>query len=197
LESLGTLASGIAHDLNNILTPILGIVEILPIQLPDLDNRTKNLLQILNDSTRRGADLVKQILSFTRGVEGKLTTLQIHHIIREIRQITKQSFPKNIELSFDCPKDLWTIEADSTPIHQVLMNLCVNARDAMPDGGKLTVVGENITLDESHARLHVDARSGDYITIAIADTGVGMSAEIIDRMFEPFFTTKEVGKGKG
>jgi PAS domain S-box-containing protein len=197
LESLGTLASGIAHDLNNILTPILGIVEILPLQFPDIDDRTQNLLTILNDSTRRGADLVKQILSFTRGVEGKPTYIQIHHLIKEIQRIIQQAFPKNIEAAFDYSKQLWTIEADSTLIHQVLMNLCVNARDAMPDGGKLTIGTENLTLDANYARIHFDARPGDYILVSIADTGIGIAPEVVDRIFDPFFTTKEVGKGTG
>jgi PAS domain S-box-containing protein len=197
LESLGTLASGIAHDLNNILTPILGIVEILPLQFPDIDDRTQNLLTILNDSTRRGADLVKQILSFTRGVEGKPTYIQVHHLIKEIHRIIQQAFPKNIEATFDYSKHLWTIEADSTLIHQVLMNLCVNARDAMPDGGTLSIATENLALDRNYSRIHLDAKAGNYIVISIADTGMGIASELIDRIFDPFFTTKEIGKGTG
>jgi PAS domain S-box-containing protein len=197
LESLGTLASGIAHDLNNILTPILGIVEILPLQFPNLDNNTKDLLTILNDSTHRGAELVKQILSFTRGVEGKWSCIQIHHLIKEINRIVKQTFPKNIDVVFDYAKDLWTIEADSTQIHQVLMNLCVNARDAMPNGGTLTIGTENIQIDDNYTRIHLDAHPGDYIIISISDTGVGMTPEVIDRIFDPFFTTKEIGRGTG
>jgi PAS domain S-box-containing protein len=197
LGSLGTLASGIAHDLNNILTPILGIVEILPILFPELDDRTQNLLTILNDSTLRGADLVKQILSFTRGVEGKPTYIQIHHIIKEIQRIIQQAFPKNIEVVFDYSKHLWTIEADSTQIHQVLMNLCVNARDAMLNGGTLTIGTENLTIDENYARIHLDAQTGDYIVISVTDTGTGITTEQIDLIFDPFFTTKEIGKGTG
>jgi PAS domain S-box-containing protein len=197
LESLGTLASGIAHDLNNILTPILGIVEILPLQFPDIDARTQNLLQILEDSTRRGADLVKQILSFTRGVEGKPTYIQIHHLLKEIQRITQQTFPKNIEIVFDYSKHLWTIEADSTLIHQVLMNLCVNSRDAMPSGGTLKVSTENFNIDENYARIHLDAKPGKYIMVSIVDTGIGMDAATIDRIFDPFFTTKDIGKGTG
>jgi PAS domain S-box-containing protein len=197
LESLGTLASGIAHDLNNILTPILGIVEILPLQFPNLDSRTKNLLTILNESTLRGAELVQQILSFTRGVEGKWTCIQVHHIVKEVNRIIKQTFPKNIEAVFDYSQHLWTIEADSTQIHQVLINLCVNARDAMPNGGTLTIRTENITIDDNHTRIHLDAHPGDYIIISISDTGVGMISETLDRIFDPFFTTKEVGRGTG
>jgi PAS domain S-box-containing protein len=197
LESLGTLASGIAHDLNNILTPILGIVEILPLQFPDIDARTQNLLQILEDSTRRGADLVKQIVSFTRGVEGKPTYIQLRHLLKEIQRITQQTFPRNIEIVFDYSKHLWTIEADSTLIHQVLMNLCVNSRDAMPDGGTLTVSTDNFDIDENYARIHLDAQPGKYIMVSIADTGSGIDPATIERIFDPFFTTKEIGKGTG
>jgi two-component system, cell cycle sensor histidine kinase and response regulator CckA len=197
LESLGTLTSGIAHDLNNVLTPILGIVQLLPLKVANMDESTQGLLQILEDSTRRGADLVKQILSFTRGIESKPTNTQVSYLLLEIQKIIHQAFPKNIELSLELPQDLWTIEADSTMLHQVFMNLCVNARDAMPEGGKLSITAENFTVDESYARMHLEAQVGAYITIAIADTGTGIPPEILDRIFDPFFTTKEIGKGTG
>ncbi|PSB54347.1 PAS domain-containing hybrid sensor histidine kinase/response regulator [Chamaesiphon polymorphus] len=205
LESLGTLASGIAHDLNNIFTPILGIAEVLPLQFPNLDGRTQNLLKILSDSTHRGVDLVKQILSFTPGVEGKTAVIQVRDVIAEIQRIVRQTFPKNIETIFNYADSLATIEADSTQIHQVLMNLCVNARDAMPSGGILTVSTENLKIsqseryanDENSTKIHLDARPGDYIAISIADTGTGIAPELIDRIFEPFFTTKDIGKGTG
>lgn len=197
LESLGTLTSGIAHDLNNVLTPILGIVQLLPLKVANMDESTQGLLQILQDSTRRGADLVKQILSFTRGIESKPTNTQVSYLLLEIQKIIHQAFPKNIELSLELPQDLWTIEADSTMLHQVFMNLCVNARDAMPEGGKLSITAENFTVDESYARMHLEAQVGAYLTIAIADTGTGIPPEILDRIFDPFFTTKEIGKGTG
>jgi PAS domain S-box-containing protein len=197
LESLGTLASGIAHDLNNIFTPILGIAEVLPLQFPNLDGRTQNLLKILSDSTRRGVDLVTQILSFARGAEGKNTAIQVHNVITEIQQIVRQTFPKNIETIFNYAESLAPIEADSTLIHQVLMNLCVNARDGMPNGGILTVSTENLKIDENSAKIHMDARPGDYIAISVTDTGIGIPPELIDRIFEPFFTTKDIGKGTG
>lgn len=197
LESLGTLASGIAHDLNNIFTPILGIAEVLPLQFPSLDGRTQNLLKILSDSTRRGVDLVTQILSFSQGAAGENTAIQVHDVIAEIQQIVLQTFPKNIETIFNYADSLATIEADSTLIHQVLMNLCVNARDAMPNGGILTVSTENLKIDENSAKIHSDARPGDYIAISITDTGTGIAPELIDRIFDPFFTTKDIGKGTG
>jgi two-component system, cell cycle sensor histidine kinase and response regulator CckA len=197
LESLGTLASGIAHDLNNILTPMIGIVQLLPVKIPNLDPPTQRLLQILSDSSRRGADLVKQILSFTCGIEGKPTNTQIKHLIAEIQKVVQQTFPKNIDLVLDLPKDLWLIAADATLLHQVLMNLCVNARDAMPTGGTLQITAENLAIDENYARMNLDAQIGNYVVITIADTGQGMPPEIVDRIFDPFFTTKAIGQGTG
>ena len=198
LESLGSLASGIAHDFNNILTPILAISQLLPLQLPNLDENTQQLLRILEGSAKRGADLVQQILSFTRGVEGSRTIVQVRHLLSDVAQVAQRTFPKFIETRTDINPELWTVFADPTQLHQVLMNLCVNARDAMPDGGILNISAENLWLDENNATaVHVDAKQGAYVAIAIADTGTGISSEIMDRIFDPFFTTKEVGKGTG
>lgn len=197
LESLGTLAGGIAHDLNNILTPILGVVQLLPRKLPHLDERTQSLIDLLEISAQRGVDLVKQILSFTRGIEGKPNLFQIRHVMSEIRQIIQQTFPKSIQLSIDLPADLRTISADATQLHQVFMNLCINARDAMPEGGILSIAAENFWVDENYARMNPDAHVGPYVAITFADTGMGIAPEILDRIFDPFFTTKEIGKGTG
>jgi two-component system, cell cycle sensor histidine kinase and response regulator CckA len=197
LESLGTLTSGIAHDLNNVLTPIMGIVQLLPKKIGNMDDSTKKLLQILHDSTHRGADLVKQILSFASGVESKPTDIQIGDLLLEIQRIIEQAFPKNIELSLDLPSNIWTISADASMLHQVLINLCVNARDAMPDGGKLSITAENLEVDQSYARMNLDASSGNYVVATVTDTGTGIAAPILDRIFDPFFTTKDIGKGTG
>jgi two-component system, cell cycle sensor histidine kinase and response regulator CckA len=198
LESLGTLASGIAHDFNNILTPILAISQLLPMKLPNLDARDQNLLDILEDSARRGADLVKQILVFARGSEGKRSPLQMSHILSEVLQMAQQTFPKAIDIQLHLPADdLWTVSADSTQLHQVLMNLAVNARDAMPNGGLLSLSAKNILLDETFARMNFGAKAGAYVVITVADTGTGIAPELLERIFDPFFTTKEVGKGTG
>jgi PAS domain S-box-containing protein len=198
LESLGTLASGIAHDLNNILTPILAIAQLLPLKLPDLDERNQRLLQMLQDSSKRGSDLVSQILSFARGAEGKRATIQVGHLLHEVGRVVKQTFPKSIVVCEDVnPPDLWMLSADATQLHQVFMNLCINARDAMPEGGTLTLEAKNMMLDATYAKMHLDAKVGPYIVITIADTGTGIAPEVLDRMFEPFFTTKELGKGTG
>jgi two-component system, cell cycle sensor histidine kinase and response regulator CckA len=197
LESLGTLSSGIAHDLNNVLTPIIGIVQLLPLKIPNLDERTRRLLQILDQSAHRGADLVKQILSFSSGLESKPTSTQVSNLLIEIQKIIQQAFPKNIELSINLPSDLWLIAADATLLHQVFMNLCVNARDAMPEGGKLSITAENLAIDASYAQMHLDAQVGPYLVVTVADTGMGIPARILNNIFDPFFTTKEIGKGTG
>lgn len=195
LESIGTLASGIAHDLNNVLAPILMTGQLLESQLHD--ERSKRLLPILIANAKRGANLVKQVLSFTRGIEGDRSLLQLKHLIREIQQVVKQTFPKSIEFSTNVAPHLNLVSGDATQLHQVLMNLCVNARDAMPNGGSLTISAENFFIDENYARMNLDARVGPYVVITVADTGVGIPASILDRIFEPFYTTKEVGKGTG
>ncbi|MEH2116909.1 hybrid sensor histidine kinase/response regulator [Nostoc sp.] len=197
LESIGTLASGIAHDLNNILTPILAGAQLLPLKFPNIDERTRHLLEILEINAKRGADLVKQVLSFARGVEGKRITLQLRHLIMELAKILKETFPKSIEISTDVPQDLWMVSGDSTQLHQVLMNLCVNARDAMPSSGILSISAENLLIDENYARINLEAKQGPYTVITIFDTGVGIPREILDRIFEPFFTTKDVAQGTG
>jgi PAS domain S-box-containing protein len=197
IESIGTLASGIAHDLNNILTPVLATAQLLQIKLVNLDERSLRMLKLLETNAKRGAELVKQVLSFARGVEGKHTILQTKHLIHEVQQIVWETFPKSIELQIETAEDLWTVLGDATQLHQVLMNLCVNARDAMPQGGVLKISAENLTIDENYARLNLDAKAGKHIAITISDSGTGIPAELLDRIFEPFFTTKELGKGTG
>jgi PAS domain S-box-containing protein len=198
LESLGTLASGIAHDLNNVLTPIMGAAQLLPHTLKNLDERNQRLLNMLVESSKRGSNLVKQILTFARGVDGERTVLQVRHIVTEIISVARQTFPRSIDISLDVPsQELWLVSADATQVHQVLMNLFVNARDAMPDGGQISVKIENIVINETYAKLHLQPAIGSYVVITIGDTGIGMSSEMLDRIFDPFFTTKETGTGLG
>ncbi|QLE54287.1 response regulator [Nostoc sp. TCL26-01] len=195
LESIGTLASGIAHDLNNVLAPILMTAQLLESQIQD--ERSRRILPILITNAKRGANLVKQVLSFTRGLEGERTLLQLKHLITEIQQVIKETFPKSIEVTTQSPQNLWTVSGDATQLHQVLMNLCVNARDAMPRGGELKIISENLLVDENYARMNLDAKIGPYVVITVTDTGTGIRPEILDRIFEPFFTTKELGQGTG
>jgi two-component system, cell cycle sensor histidine kinase and response regulator CckA len=195
LESIGTLASGIAHDLNNVLSPILMAIQLLNIRLTDEDSQ--RLLSVLQENTERGAEMIKQVLSFARGTQGERLTLQLKHLIREMVKTLRSTFPKSIEIKVSLPEDLPPISGDATQLHQVLMNLCVNARDAMPYGGKLTIGTEKIDIDETYASMNIEAKPGSYVLITVRDTGVGIPAEIIDKIFDPFFTTKETGKGTG
>lgn len=197
LESIGTLASGIAHDLNNILTPVLATAQLLQMKLINLDERSLQMLQLVEVNAKRGAELVKQVLSFARGIEGKHTMLQTKHLIQEIQQIIQETFPKSIELQVKIAEDLWAVTGHATQLHQVLMNLCVNARDAMPTGGILKIEAENFTVDAYYAARNLDAKIGKYIAITVSDQGTGISPELLDRIFEPFFTTKELGQGTG
>ncbi|HEY9695506.1 MAG TPA: PAS domain S-box protein [Oculatellaceae cyanobacterium] len=196
LESLGTLAGGIAHDLNNVLSPILLAVEVLRSQLQD--ERSKKLISILETNVKRGSDLVKQVLSFARGIEGERTNIQVGHLITEIQKVAIETFPKSINIRSNIPtNELWIVSGDATQLHQVILNLCVNARDAMSDGGTLTISAQNIMLDKNSTIFNPEAKIGRYLLLTIADTGSGIEPEILDRIFEPFFTTKDIGKGTG
>jgi two-component system cell cycle sensor histidine kinase/response regulator CckA len=195
LESIGTLASGIAHDLNNILSPILMSAGILRREITDPDNA--KMLDIIEGSAERGAGIVKQVLTFARGVEGERVQLQTKHLISELAKIMAQTFPRNIDIQPQFPPDLWTVTGDATQLHQVLLNLCVNARDAMPKGGTLTVSSENLVIDQHFASMNPGAQLGAHVALRVSDTGSGMSLETMDKIFDPFFTTKEVGKGTG
>ncbi|MBD2501119.1 PAS domain S-box protein [Anabaena azotica] len=198
LESVGTLASGIAHDLNNVFAPILMIAQLLPLKCKNVDARTQALFQTLETSSQRGANLIKQILTFTRGTEGQHILLQPEHLLKELVTVIKQTFPKSIEIISNIPKGkLWTVQADPTQLEQVFMNLAVNARDAMPNGGKLTITAENRMIDTTYSRKHIEAHAGGYVVVTVSDTGMGIAPEFLERIFDPFFTTKEIGKGTG
>src|SRR5437667_9018593 len=195
MESIGTLAGGIAHDLNNVLSPILMAVGLLRRQIDDA--RGRRILETLDTSAQRGADMIRQILTFARGAEGERAPLQPGHLIREMQKIAEETFPKSISVRAELAAGLWVVSGQATPLQQVLMNLCVNARDAMPQGGTLSLAAENVTLDERTARANPKARPGPYVLIKVADTGSGIPPEVMDRMFDPFFTTKGLGHGTG
>jgi PAS domain S-box-containing protein len=200
LESIGTLASGIAHDLNNVLTPILASAQLLPLKNPQLDPQSQQLLQMLETSARRGSDLVKQVLSFARGGEGQPGPLNLQHVIAEVAQFCRQTFPKSITLDVNLVgAERWMVLGEATQLHQVLMNLCVNARDAMVmlNGGMLTIALTHQVVDAIDPEAYLPMQLGQYVVLSVKDTGVGISQEIIDRVFEPFFTTKAVGQGTG
>jgi PAS domain S-box-containing protein len=193
LESIGTLAGGIAHDLNNALAPIIISVEMLRSEYP-LETQ---MLEIIQTSTKRAADMVKQLLTFAKGAEGMRTPLQLGRLVKEMKKIMEGSFPKNLKLKVQCDPKLPTVLGEATQLHQVLMNLCVNARDAMPHGGTLTLEAMSQMVDATYASSVPDAKPGDYVALRVRDTGTGIPPEIIDRIFEPFFTTKGPDKGTG
>ncbi len=195
LEAVGTLAGGVAHDLNNILAPVLMISGLLKDRLSHPEDQ--KMVAMLESSAKRGAAIIRQLLAFSRGAAGERTRVQLRPIAREMVALMRETFPREIALGEDFPADLWTVTGDGTQLHQVLMNLCVNARDAMESGGRLTLVGENFELSAGDAARYPDARPGRYVRIAVTDTGHGIAPEIIDRIFDPFFTTKEIGKGTG
>ena len=195
LESIGTLAGGIAHDLNNLLAPILLGVEIF--RKKGLSQKEQKIIESMATNARRGADIVKQVLTFARGVEGERKALRLSHILAEIENIVRETFPRSIELRLRVPQDLWLTSGDHTQLYQVFMNLCVNARDAMPQGGKLTVEAENVIIDDHYAGLNIEATVGPHVVVTVSDTGSGIPPQLIDKVFDPFFTTKQIGKGTG
>ena len=196
MDSIGTLAGGIAHDINNVLLPIMMSVEILKGDLPATQRLA--ILDDLETSAERGADMVKQILSFARGVEGEKVIVQLKHVIDEMAKMARRTFPKSLTIQTDLARDLWLVTGDATQLYQMVMNLCVNARDAMPQGGLLAVSGRNIVLSETEAaQLHPDAQAGPHVKISVADTGTGIPPAVLEKIFDPFFTTKEFGKGTG
>lgn len=195
LESIGTLAGGIAHDLNNILAPISMAVELLKMRVTD--GRSTELLDTIATSAKRGADMVGQVLSFARGMEGHRVEIHPRQLIQEIEGILRDTFRKNLAMEVVARRDLWAIHGDPTQLHQVLLNLCVNARDAISGPGKILISADNVEIDASFAAMNLEAKEGPHLCIEVEDTGEGISPEIIDKIFDPFFTTKSVGKGTG
>ena len=195
LESIGTLASGIAHDLNNILAPILMAEQLLSLKEQDAESR--GFLDMIAGSAQRGAEVVKQVLTFARGVEGERVLVQPRHLVREVEKIARETFPRAISVKTNLAPDLWPVTGDATQLHQVLLNLCVNARDAMPDGGTLSLAGGNLKLGEDYLFPGPGVKAGAFVVLEVADTGTGIPANILDKIFDPFFTTKEHGKGTG
>ncbi|MFD2256412.1 GAF domain-containing protein [Luteolibacter algae] len=195
LESIGTLAGGLAHDLNNVLAPISMSIELLRKSISDA--RGNELLDTIAQSSHRGAEMVGQILSFARGIDGRRVKVSGSEVIAELSAIIRDSFPKSIRTETRLVADLWPILGDATQIHQVLLNLCVNARDAMPEGGNLYISASNQDINENYVAANIDAKPGPYVCIEVEDTGEGISPEIIGKIYDPFFTTKEIGKGTG
>ncbi len=195
VESIGTLASGIAHDLNNILTPIIMCAPML--QSEEYRDSQKAMAKTIESSALRAVGIVKQLLSFARGKEGLKQTVQVRHLVRDMAKIARETFPRSIQVETFCDPDLWPVLADATQLHQVLLNLCVNARDAMPTGGKLMLSAGNVTLDEHFVAMHKEVAAGSFVRLQVIDTGTGIPEAAQAHIFESFFTTKGEGAGTG
>lgn len=195
LENIGALAGGIAHDLNNILSPVMMLTDVLRESLTDPESL--HLLETVKASASRGASLVRQILSFARGVSGERVPLNAGYLARDMAKLARETFPKSITIETFAERELWLVIGDPTQIHQVLLNLCVNARDAMPKGGRIVIKLSNETLSDRTVAGLEKPVSGDFVILTVQDTGQGIPPEIREKIFEPFFTTKEAGKGTG
>jgi hypothetical protein len=181
--------------LNNVLTPIMLAAETL--QDKPMDERTQALVEMIHMNAKRGADMANHVLAFARGIKGRRVAIDPKHLVREIEKIAKETFPRDIQIVTKVARGTHAISADPTQMHQVLLNLALNARDAMPHGGALRLTTENVELDEHYCRMHPESKPGIYAVISVTDSGTGIAESDIPKIFEPFFTTKEIGKGTG
>jgi len=195
LETIGALTGGIAHDLNNVLMPILIGTQYLSEKLTSED--TKKMLQTMSASAKRGSEMIQQILAFARGVGGEPTVLDLKPLLAEMEKLARETFPRAIRIQIHTEPNLHPIMGNATQLHQVLLNLCVNSRDAMPTGGFLRIEAQSVALENKTTHLHPEPVSGAHVLLTISDTGQGISPDLLDKIFEPFFTTKAPGKGTG
>ncbi len=196
MEAIGQLAAGMGHDFNNLLTPMGGFAELLLLKAPE-DSQQHEYLRQIKVAAEHAAALTGQLRLFTRQEKGERRSVQLNSLVEETRDLLERSIPKEITIELHLESELWAVEADLSQLSQVLVNLCVNACDAMPEGGTLTLETRNLTLDEEWAQVILEARPGRYVCVSVSDTGCGVSPEVQARLFEPFFTTKEVGQGTG
>ncbi len=197
MESVGRLAGGIAHDFNNVLTSIMGYAEIMQLKYEGVSTSETKSLDIILKNVGRAAVLTGQLLTFSRKSESNFAPLIINQIIKDTIKITEKIFEKNINVKYDFEKNICVIEADKNQLDQIITNLTINAKHAMPDGGDIIFKTENVFLDKEYENKYVNFKPGHYVALSITDTGTGMPKEVKEKIFEPFFTTKEEGKGTG
>ena len=196
MEAVGTLAGGIAHDFNNLLQAVQGYAQLLQLRKGKEESGQRELSQIIR-AAERGADLTQQLLTFSRKVESELRPIDLNHEVESVRLLLERTIPKMIQMEFRLAADLKIVNADPGQVEQILMNLAVNAKDAMPEGGKFIVETANVSLDENYCLMHPAAQPGEYVQLKVSDTGHGMNRKTLEHIFEPFYTTKETGKGTG
>ena len=194
MESVGSLAGGMAHDLNNVLSPILLSISMLKDMVTNADGQ--RCLDAIEASAQHGANLIENVLSFARGREGRRAPTRISRVIADTVQLAQKTFPRSIQINVFVPPDLWLVQGDATQLHQIFMNLLVNARDALKEGGSIFVSAHNEELPEAWCT-PFRAKGGSYVVTTVRDTGPGIPADIAERIFEPFFTTKALGSGTG
>ncbi|MCB0191849.1 MAG: GAF domain-containing protein [Anaerolineae bacterium] len=197
MQAIGLLAGGVAHDFNNLLTPIRGYAEMIEIELPTEQEELKELAHKIQEVSLQAATLVKQLLIFSRKQMTSLKVVNLNSVVDNISQLLERLIEEHIEVKTNLSPELWSVKVDPTQIEQVIVNLAVNARDAMPEGGKLTIETKNTVIDDSYTASHLEVEQGEYVQLSVSDNGVGMSKDLQMRIFEPFFTTKEEGKGTG
>lgn len=195
LESIGLLAGGIAHDLNNMLAPVVMGIDLLRGQTAD--PAAVRILDMMSMSVERGGSLIKQVLTFARGAKGERHPLELKPVVRDVVGLLRETLPRSIDLRIHADGQPWQIKSDVTELNQLLMNLCVNARDAMPKGGRITITIQNQDVTSGRAARFPGARPGPHVMLMVEDTGTGMPAAVLERIFDPFFTTKPPGKGTG
>jgi len=196
MESIGRLAGGIAHDFNNLLIPVLGYAEMMLMDI-DQDHEYYDFVKDIHGAADKARMLIRQLLAFSRKQLLEIKPISLAEVIEEFERILRRTIREDISLDFDLPRDLNNIKGDAAQIEQILMNLCVNSQDAMPDGGSLKIVAQNKDVDQQFSSQHPEINTGSYVTLSVADTGCGMSEEIRLNIFDPFFTTKDVDKGTG
>ncbi|MEA5514821.1 PAS domain S-box protein [Nodularia sp. UHCC 0506] len=195
LESLGTLTSAIAHDLNNILSPMITVAQLLPLKHPQLNESSLEMLKLLETNTKRGTDLAQQIQSFTSNFQVQNSIVSVPHLMKNVEQTIKNILPKSIEININLSSDIELVQGNQTQLHEILIKLLVNTSDAMPQGGKIDISGTQVLIDQNFTKNHVNAKIGNYVLITVSDTRVGITPEIIDTMFTPFFTPKKQSQG--
>jgi PAS domain S-box-containing protein len=196
MEAVGTLAGGIAHDFNNLLQAVQGYAQLLQMRKGEEESGQRELSQIIR-AAGRGADLTQQLLTFSRKVESELRPIDLNQEVESVRLLLERTISKMIQMEFRLAEDLKIVNADPGQVEQILMNLAVNAKDAMPEGGKFIVETANVSLDENYCMMHPVAQPGEYVQLTVSDNGHGMSGKTLEHIFEPFYTTKETGKGTG
>lgn len=196
LEAVGQLTGGIAHDFNNLLTVILGNAEILAERLSE-DKNLRRFADMISAAAQRGADLVDRLLAFARQRALEPRAVDLNSLLKDMDGLLRRALSEDVDIAFRCHSGLWNALVDPSEFETAILNLCLNARDAMPRGGHLTIETANSTVDQNHADWNADIAPGQYVSVAISDTGTGIEPHILARVFEPFFTTKEAGKGSG